>query len=238
MKVVAIIQARLASKRLPGKALMDIAGRPMIDHVIERAQAIHGVDQVVLCVPERDASSFLDVRERFPHDNSYSIIAIPDQEKNVLGSYLACAVMEGADVIVRITGDCPLLAPDLSSEVLRMFMDQQPDYYANIQPYTTWADGWDTEVFTIAALRLASKMATSAYARQHVTVMIRQLCACLYGPKAPENWTKAKMSVDTDEDLEYVRRIFTKLQPNELGWKYTDTALIDCAPPFTFCRYA
>ena len=116
-RIIAIIQARLKSTRLPGKVLLDLAGKPMLDHVIERALAINGVDKVVLNVPKHDVRAFLDMREQYPHDDSYTIIGIPNQEQDVLGSYLACAVAEKADAVVRITGDCPLLCHEICARV-------------------------------------------------------------------------------------------------------------------------
>src|SRR5262249_49377552 len=124
VRIIAIIQARLNSTRLPRKVLADIAGRPMIDHVIERARAIRGIDRVVLNIPLGDHE--LD-RPEMTYQIAY-------QEADVLGSFLKIADLEGADILVRLTGDCPLLAPDLSSEVLQLFLKEQPDYYANTNP--------------------------------------------------------------------------------------------------------
>ncbi len=215
MNIVAIIQARFGSRRLPGKCLMDINGKPMIAHVVERACAIPGVTEVVLNVPQDNDAH----RWKSAIQNACPVVHVVSQEANVLASYELIANKFQADVVIRLTGDCPLLASNLSGEVLQLFLDKGPDYCANIQPYTTWADGWDTEVFTIDALRYTSKMATSRWAKEHVTVMMRQLCACIYGPEVPFNIPDIKLSVDTQWDLDQVRDIQKKIPPGDYSWK-------------------
>ena len=223
MKVVAIIQARLGSTRLPRKVLAEIEGRPLIDHVVERALAIEGVDTVVLNTPKADGWEIINACQNRGQEN----VGIENQEQDVRGSFYEIARYFKADVIMRLTGDCPLLAPDLSADVLRYFLKHQPDYCANINPPTTWADGWDTEVFTCRALqRSVGNGDISPYAKQHVTTMLKQLGACLYYP-APHDWTKTKLSVDTEEDLTHVRAVFKELKKvnGGLGWRDTDTAI-------------
>ncbi len=221
MKTVCIIQARMKSTRLPGKVMLDLCGKPLIDHVIERAQAIEGIDEVVLNVPESDFEAFAA--------RPCNVYAVKNQEQDVLKSYIEVADRTKATVIMRITGDCPLLAPDLSGEVLKLFLDKGPDYCANIQPFTKWADGWDTEVFTYQSLWNAGMGSQSRYAREHVTIMMRQLCACIYGPYTEQDFTKAKMSVDTLEDFNHVKDVMERLKKNGggFGWKDTDRALLD-----------
>lgn len=218
MRIIAIIQARLGSTRLPGKCLMEIAGRPMIDHVLERALAIQGVDQVVLNVPERDVAAFIGVRERYPHANSYVIAGIRQQEQDVLGSYLACAVAEKADVVMRLTGDCWAICPEVSSATLDLFLCGNCDYAANIQPFTTWPDGLDTEVFSMDTLRRSAECAKTDYERQHVTVWARENMRFAYLP-CPEDCSKVFLSVNEQKDLDQARRIMPHLAG---GYTYHD----------------
>jgi spore coat polysaccharide biosynthesis protein SpsF (cytidylyltransferase family) len=193
---------------------MDIAGRPMIDHVIERALAINGVDKVVLNVPERDVSHFLHVREQYPHENSYAIIGIPNQEQDVLGSYLTCAVAEKADVIVRLTGDCPFLAPELVETALEAWREldqtERARFYLPLcMPYVHVADGWDAEVFSLAVLREAAAQARPDQ-REHVTGWMREH-AVVYRIPSASDWTALKCSVDTQADLDRARLIHLHL---------------------------
>jgi spore coat polysaccharide biosynthesis protein SpsF (cytidylyltransferase family) len=220
-KVVAIIQARLGSSRLPGKVLMDIAGRPMIEHVIERAQAIHGVDHVVLNVPAQDAAAF--------GKQACRIYGVPNQEQDVLASYLYVAEQEQADVIMRITGDCPLLAPEICRDVLDLYtrLDDAWAYCTNDTLRSGWPDGTDCEVFSIDALRKAAKCAETAGEREHVTIWLRKELPN-YGGLAPCGWEpdmkNIKLSVDTHEDLACVRSTYQHLQPGQFSITDTVTA--------------
>jgi spore coat polysaccharide biosynthesis protein SpsF len=222
MKTVAIIQARLGSSRLPGKVLMDIAGRPMIEHVIERAQTIFGIDQVVLNVPAQDAASFLPKTYCTVH-------GVPCQEQDVLGSYLYVAEQEHADVIIRITGDCPLLDPGICGDVLDLYfcLDDVWSYCANDTLRSGFPDGTDVEIFSIDALRKANECAETAQEREHVTIWLRRELSN-YGVLAPHGWQAdlrdTKWSVDTQEDLDRVRSIYQHLKPGQFSLTDTVTA--------------
>jgi spore coat polysaccharide biosynthesis protein SpsF (cytidylyltransferase family) len=167
----------------------------MLAHVLERAAAIQGVDQVVLAVPENDVRM---VSHLWPHVYGGS-------EKNVLGRYAGAAEQYEADVIVRVTGDCPLLAPDLCSAALSLF---QGGYLAMCQPYAPVADGWDAEIFERRVLVNADRFAKKDE-REHVTTWIRK--AGEVNGVYQENWTALKCSVDTREDLQRVEKIMQHL---------------------------
>lgn len=212
MRTVAIVQARLKSRRLPRKVLADLCGEPLIDHVIQRAQAIHGIDLVVLNVPEHDTE--LQVGRACP------VYPVKDQEHDVLGSYLQIAEWAKADVIVRITGDCPLLAVDIVERAVAAYQyigfGERFNYLPVCMPYVPVADGWDCEVFSIELLRLAASYASKEQ-REHVTTWLREKNrATIIKIASPrlKDWTALKCSVDTLEDLERVRMIMGFL-PND-----------------------
>ncbi len=197
-KVVCIVQARTTSERFPCKIFAAICGRPMLAHVLERAAAIQGVDQVVLAVPDNDVKL---VAHLWPH-------VFGGSEKDVLGRYAAAAEQYEADVIMRVTGDCPLLAPDLASTALKC-MGNRIDYMAVCQPYMKVADGWDVEIFNSRALINAAIYADKVQ-REHVTTWMRASAhpftyAMMY------DWTALKCSVDTREDLQRVEAIMSHL---------------------------
>lgn len=221
--IVAIIQARMKSTRLPGKALKDIDGRPMILHVIERALAIRGVDRVALNVPLDDMSHFdnLILRPRL------SVHGVQNQEQDVLGSFLTVAEREEADVIVRVTGDCPLLCPTIAGNVVELYkkmargnLQNELIYCANDTLKSGYPDGTDVEVFSMLALRNAARYTCESMARQHVTTYIRQTYPN-YGVMSPLGWwpevAPLKLSVDEEKDLEFVRRIYRRLEAAELN---------------------
>lgn len=192
MKCLAIVQARLGSSRLPNKALMDLGGKPLITHVLERAVRIQGVSKVVLAVPHEDA-------ERMPR-GEWAIVAFPKiKAEDVLARFAAVHWMYPEfDTVMRLTGDCPLLDPEVSADVLRTY-NPFTQYHSNLH-WPTYVDGEDTEVFSGTILRLAHLCATDPHDHEHVTPWIRRYC------KAPEPATPIrKTSVDTREDYERVR---------------------------------
>lgn len=198
-KVVAIVQARTTSTRLPCKIFAGLKGRPMLAHVLERAAAIKGVDQVVLAVPENDVRM---VSHLWPHVYGGS-------EKDVLGRYAGAAEQYEADVIVRVTGDCPLFAPTCASQALEQFSNQsQYGYFAYCQPYTKTADGWDAEIFHRRVLVNADRYASKGE-REHVTTFMRT--GAVLGFPQHADATALKCSVDTREDLQRVELIMNHL---------------------------
>lgn len=198
-KVVCIVQARTTSERFPMKIMAGLHGRPMLAHVLERAAAIQGVDQVVLAVPQRDVSIVSHLWEH----------VYGGSEKDVLSRYAGAAEKYEADVIVRVTGDCPLLAPDLVSSAIHEVSKFDSYYVALCQPYTLVADGWDAEIFDRRRIVNANRYADKSQ-REHVTTWMRE-----HGPTLPFHiyeFSALKCSVDTREDLERVEKIMNCLE--------------------------
>jgi spore coat polysaccharide biosynthesis protein SpsF (cytidylyltransferase family) len=187
------------------KILADLHGKPMLSHVLERAAMIKGVDQVVLAVPKRDVAC---VSHLWPHVYGGS-------EKDVLSRYAEAANEYEADVIVRITGDCCLLAPDLLSWAVGKYTGEHRFGYMPIcQPYQKVADGWDGELFTRHALLEANKLATKLQ-REHVTTYFRGMVKesyCSMFLDETIDFTALKCSVDTREDLARVEMIMNHLE--------------------------
>jgi len=188
--ILAIIQARLGSTRLPGKVLLDLGGRRVLDRVVEAAGKIQDVDRVVVAWPE-------DAPNR--------------KEDDVLGRFADVAAREGADVIVRVTSDCPLFDPQVGTLVLRRFLVRQsrqvepmPMYVSNLYPRRTWPDGMDCEVFNAAALHLADQTATMPSDREHVTPAM-QRAFYAENVELPVDWSWVRLTLDTEEDLAWLR---------------------------------
>lgn len=210
MKTVCIVQARTTSERFPMKIFAGLAGRPMLAHVLERAAAIKGVDQVVLAVPENDVRL---VSHLWSH-------VFGGSEKDVLGRYAKAAEQYEADAIVRITGDCWSICPEISSKVLELFMTGQFDYCTCIQPFTTWPDGLDTEVFSRAILDQADKNAKLKDEREHVTKWMQRHLDVRMGHFACDNdYTSWKLSVDCREDLAMANTLLAAMNDT---WKFED----------------
>lgn len=207
-RVVCIVQARTTSERFPMKILAGLHGRPMLAHVLERAAAIQGVDQVVLAVPENDVQM---VSHLWPHVYGGS-------EKDVLSRYAEAAEKYEADIVVRVTGDCWAICPEISSKVISLFKTGEFDYCTCIQPFTTWPDGLDTEVFSRAVLVRAHVNAKLKDEREHVTKwMQRHLDARIGHVLCETDYTSWKLSVDCRADLELANSIAEAMP---LNWNF------------------
>lgn len=164
-----MIQARMASSRLPGKVMLTLLDRPVIQWVYERATRTPGVDHAVVATTTTAADDALAAWcER------HGIAVFRGSEHDVLDRYVQCARSEQADVVVRLTADCPLLDPLVSGQVLAAFMNAQPacDFASNDRP-VTFPDGLDTEVIAREALEVSAREASDAFEREHVTGFIR-----------------------------------------------------------------
>ncbi len=210
MKVVAIIQARTGSTRLPNKVMRPLCGRPMIHHVVQRARRIDGVDEVAVATSRRPG-------ERSLVEYVESVLDAPvvrGPEDDVLRRFVDAASRHRAEVIVRLTADCPLLSPRVSADVLRAFLGANGDIdYASNTLQRTFPRGLDTEVFDIETLRRAHRRARSASEREHVTVPI-YTCPGefrLLSVRARRAYPLYRWTVDTEPDFELVRRIYDAL---------------------------
>jgi spore coat polysaccharide biosynthesis protein SpsF len=208
-RVVAVIQARLGSTRLPGKALADLAGRPVLAHVAERAAAIPGVDGVVLATTVSTAD---DLLEAFA--GRAGIGCVRGSEADVLDRFLLASREAGAGAVVRITADCPLLDPEVSGRVVAEYVARRPgvDYVSNVHP-PTYPDGLDTEMFSAEALETAWREARLPSEREHVTPYIWKHPERfrLANVEHEEDLSAHRWTVDTEADLAFVRSVFEGL---------------------------
>ena len=209
MRTVCIIQARLASTRLPEKVLVDIAGKPMLAHVIERAAAITRVDAVV--VATTTAAEDRVVRDAARKHGAHAFAGNPT---DVLDRYCRAACEFRADAVVRVTADCPLLDPAVSSRVTERFAQGDLDYCSNILP-PTYPDGLDTEVISFAALERVWREADLPSDREHVTTYIRTRPHRFRTAniEARVDLSALRWTVDEPDDLEFVREVIRHLAP-------------------------
>jgi len=214
LKTVAIIQARMQSTRLPGKVIRSICGEPMINLILERLSKAKRIDQIVLATSEDSAN---DQLVKTVSELGYTVYC--GSEDDVLDRYYQVAKEVGADTIVRITGDCPLIDPTLVDEVIARFLETGVEYACNILP-PTYPDGLDIEVFTFSALEKAWKHAKKPGQREHVTPYIResdeftQLNFSNNIDYSNERWT-----VDELEDFEVIQKICEHFYPRkDFGW--------------------
>ena len=168
--ILAVIQARMGSSRLPGKVLLDLAGRPVLWHGVTRVKQADLVDKVMVATTDRPGDEPI---RRFCA--SRGIACFGGSESDVLDRYRQAALSAGAgpgDGIVRITADCPLIDPEVIDSVIRTFLQSGADYVSNVQP-PTFPDGLDVEVFQFTALQTAWQEARLPSEREHVTPYLR-----------------------------------------------------------------
>lgn len=210
MRKIAIIQARMGSSRLPGKVLMDIAGKPMLWHVVNRVKHAKKLDDVVVAT-----TTLKEDKKILDWASSIGIKSYAGSEKDVLDRYYQAAKKYEADIVVRITADCPLIDPKVIDEIVGFFLNNDFDYASNtIKP--TYPDGLDTEVFSFNSLQKAWEEAKLASEREHVTPYIKKNDN-LFKTKNFENnvdFSDMRWTVDEKCDLEFIREIYGRLYKN------------------------
>jgi glutamate-1-semialdehyde 2,1-aminomutase len=215
VKIVAIVQARMGSTRLPNKVMMKINGVPMIELLFNRLSKSININQVVLATSNNENN--LPLAE---HIKSLGYEVFSGDENNVLDRYFHAAKLFEADAIVRITGDCPLVDSALVDEVINGFIDTNSDYASNREP-PTYPDGLDVEVVSIEALEEAHKQAKGNFQREHVTpYIINSDTYKNFYLKNSEDLSAERWTVDEPEDFNVVQNIFNFFHPTiDFSWK-------------------
>jgi spore coat polysaccharide biosynthesis protein SpsF len=210
-RVLAVLQARVGSTRLPGKALMSIAGRPMVAHVVERIAAAPAVDGVVVATTVESED---DALEQFCR--SAGLACVRGSTDDVLDRFHAALAAHPAEVVVRVTGDCPLLDPEVSGLVIAEYLANatRADYVSNVMP-ASYPDGLDTEVFSRDALERAWREARLPSEREHVTTYMRKPESGfrLLNVRHHTDLSDHRFTVDTARDLSFVREVYAALAP-------------------------
>lgn len=205
-RVVAVAQARMSSTRLPGKTLADLAGQPVIDHVVARLRRCARLDGFVVATTTHDSDDILA-----KHLEGIGCDHVRGSLDDVLSRYVLAARAARADVVVRITADCPLIDPEVIDAGVDAFLEAPSVDYCSNTLVRTYPIGMDTEVFTFEALARADERAAAQMEREHVTPY-------LYGHpdefrlrsfEAPEwaVWPDLRLTVDEPSDLQMLRAV-------------------------------
>lgn len=214
MNVVAIVQARMGSTRLPNKVMKLITDKPMIEILLERLRKARRVTRIVVATSTHPRNAPL-----IEHVRRLGHACETGSENDVLERYAKAAHSHSADIVVRITGDCPLVDPDLVDDAICCFLDADVDYLCNNYP-PTYPDGLDIEVFSAAALYRAHAEATEASDREHVTPYLRRpglFRTSTIG--AEEDLSALRWTVDESSDFEVVSRVFDHFSPRyDFSW--------------------
>lgn len=218
-RIVGIVQARMGSTRLPGKVLMDIAGQPMLVRVARRLALARSLDSWLIAtshLTRDDPIADLCAQMGFP--------CFRGDPFDLLDRYYRAAQHARAEVIVRVTADCPLLDPALVDATVQAFLHAEPpaDFVTNRLPrQRTYPIGLDTEVCSMAALEHAWKEAGEPHQREHVMPFLyeqpdRFRIVLL---DHDEDLGGLRWTVDTAEDLAFVREVYARMSPREdFGW--------------------
>ena len=204
-KVVCIIEARMASTRLPGKVLKDIGGRNSLEHIINRIKSLGNISEICLATTTGTEDQVIIELAK-----SLGVKHYRGSEHDVLSRVLRAAEMLSAEIIVEITGDCPFVDPMMVDQYIEILKNNDLDYVSN-NIVSTYPDGFDVQVFLTKALKKSSSMAITREEREHVTMHIRQNPQIFKTQNivAPKSYRYPEMSVtlDTKEDLEVLRLI-------------------------------
>lgn len=214
--VTAIIQSRMGSSRLPGKALRLMAGKPMLQHVVERVLACAGVNDVIIATTDKlEDRAIVEWCQAFGYHYVAWNRVLLDGHNDVLGRFVQAMRLSDDQIFMRVTGDCPLWCPILGNEVIEAFNKHQVNICSNVNPRL---DGFDTEVFTRAALIGADRMAETSYDRQHVTPFLYK--------RTSQHWVDhlgkvadLKLSVDIEEDFMRAASILERVE--NVSWQET-----------------
>lgn len=211
MNVVAIIQARMTSTRLPGKVLREVLGKPLLEYQVERLRRCRHLDELVVATTRNAADDpIVALCER---------LAVPTHrgsEHDVLERYFDAATRFQADPVVRLTSDCPIIDPAVVDRVVSFYLEHPGQYdHVSNAIVRTYPRGMDTEVFSYAALQLAHGEARLPPQREHVTPFLHRqpnrfrLGHVTYG----QDESRHRWTVDTEEDLDLITRLISALYP-------------------------
>lgn len=228
-RVVVINQARMTSTRLPGKVLKPVLGRPLLEYQIERLRRASLVHEIVVATTTNATD---DVLVDFCRGRGVAVYR--GSETDVLSRYHGAAREAGAEVVVRVTSDCPVIDPAVVDQVIGHYLAHRDefDYVSNTQ-VRSFPRGMDTEVFPMASLERAFREGALDYEREHVTPFLYRnperfrIGQVVYREnRGDDRWT-----VDTPEDYELIRRIIEALYPDNPAFTLEDVlALLDRHP--------
>jgi len=215
MKVVAIVQARVGSTRLPGKVLKNVIGRPMIELLLTRLSQSKELDEIVVATSEVPENDKLQSTVE-----SLGYRCTRGSEKNVLRRFYDSAKFVDADIIVRINGDCPLIDPELVDKCIKGFKKSNVDYFSNTYP-RTYPDGLDVAVISFKSIEQANNEVTSNFDREHVTsYIINSGNFKKSSIRHMKDLSNLRWTVDDPEDLVVVTNIFKHFSPNvNFNWE-------------------
>jgi spore coat polysaccharide biosynthesis protein SpsF len=207
MKIVATIEARMTSTRLPGKPLLLAEGISMLEHLVRRLKTCISLDQIILATTTNQADDIL-----VQHAETLDIKIFRGSEEDVLQRVLDAAIFYEADVIVEITGDCPVIDPQLIEQAISIYKNNDVDYVSNGN-IRSYPDGMDVQIFRTDVLSKSASMTQDPLDREHVTLHIRnnlELFSRINIISPPElYWPDLGLTLDEKDDYELLKKIIS-----------------------------
>ena len=217
IKIVAIIQARMGSTRLPSKVLEDLAGEPMLARVVNRTRRAKTLDATVVATTTQPVD---DAIVRLCEERGW--LFSRGSEEDVLDRYYHAALASKADAVVRITSDCPLIEPEIIDRVVNEFLSYYPEVeYVSNNLERTFPRGFDVEAISFGALEKAWQEDCNPVWREHVTPYLRRHPKKFRTRNVANDidYSYMRWTVDTIEDLTFVRKIYNHFQSDTFTWR-------------------
>jgi spore coat polysaccharide biosynthesis protein SpsF len=211
MKITTIIQARMGSTRLPGKVMKDLGGDTVLARVVHRVRRAKLSGEVIIATTTNPADDLI-VKEC----RRLSVSCFRGEETDVLDRYYRAADAAGAEAIVRITSDCPLIEPEITDDIIRAFLEQRPDYASNALQ-RTYPRGLDTEIMSFETLARAWREARRPYQRVHVTPYIYENPDkfTILSKIGDIDYSHHRWTLDTPDDLDFIRVVYQRMGNND-----------------------
>lgn len=205
MKIVATIEARMTSTRLPGKVLLEANGKSMLQHLVDRLKTVPSISEIVLATTINNSDNPL---EAFAKDND--IRCYRGSEHDVMNRVIEAAASSEADIVVEITGDCPIIDPQIVEQTIRMFVGNNADYVSN-SFIRSYPDGMDTQVFKLKTLQRSASMTNDHLDHEHVTLHMcknSDIFSHVHLIAPPElHWPELGLTLDEEADYQLIKNI-------------------------------
>lgn len=212
-RVVIITQARMTSTRLPGKVAINVLGKPLLEHHLERLKRSSLASQVAVATTTNSSDDII-----VKISEGLGITVYRGSEDDVLARYYHAALKFDADIVVRVTSDCPLIDPAVVDKTIAHYLSLKPDidYVSNCRLKQTYPRGMDTEVFSFPSLKLAYEQTKEPFEREHVTPFLWQHPEqfMLSNVEHDIDISHYRWTVDTPEDLDLVERMLGACYPS------------------------
>ncbi len=226
MNIVATIEARMSSSRLPGKVLLESKGIPMLGHLVNRLKQVKIINKIVLATTTNNCDDIL-----YEFTKKYQIDCFRGDELNVMKRILDAGEKFDADIIVEITGDCPIIDPIIVEQVVKTFIFNKVDFVNN-NSFQSYPDGMDTRVFSINALRKSFSFTNDPLDYEHVTLHMKNNPNKfkIINLVAPSNlfWPELGVTLDEIGDFQLLDKIIENL--------YDNNPYFGCQEVINFCR--